>query len=353
MYLLDMDIEYRVIIGISAMILLFGSFLVSFISSQRKKLQYHKDLEALHEEQRQTLTNQNTLLEKKVEERTAELKEQKEALQHSLSELKLTQNQLVQREKMASLGELTAGIAHEIQNPLNFVNNFSEINTELLAEMKGHLSKETLSKDDNTQINNLVSNVSDNFEKIVQHGKRADAIVKSMLQHSRMNPGDNELTDVNQLCSEYIKLSYQGFRARNKLFNTQIETDFDQNLDKININAQSIARVVLNLLNNAFYSMDEKKKKLGETFKPVVVVRTIRESDHFIIRIRDNGVGIPEKIIDKIFNPFFTTKPSGQGTGLGLSLSYDIIKALGGELKVSSSEGEFAEFNMIVPIAHQ
>jgi two-component system, NtrC family, sensor kinase len=350
MYLLDLDIEYRVIIGISAMILLFGSFLVSFISSQRKKLQYHKDLETLHEEQKQILTSQNIVLEKKVQERTAELMQQKEALQQSLSELKWAQAQLVQREKMASLGELTAGIAHEIQNPLNFVNNFSEINTELLAEMKDHLSKENFSEDGHTQINNLVSNVTDNFEKIKQHGKRADAIVKGMLQHSRTSSGNKELTDINALCAEYIKLSYQGIRARDHSFNAAIQTDFDSGLQKINIIPQDIARVLLNLLNNAFFSVDEKKKKLGAGFDPEVTVSTRSENSKLIICIRDNGNGVPNKIRDKIFNPFFTTKPSGIGTGLGLSLSYDIIKAAGGEIKVESEEGKYAEFSIALPL---
>jgi two-component system NtrC family sensor kinase len=350
MYLLDLDIEYRVIIGISAMILLFGSFLVSFINSQRKKLQYHKDLETLHEEQKQILTSQNIILEKKVQERTAELMQQKEALQQSLSELKSAQAQLIQREKMASLGELTAGIAHEIQNPLNFVNNFSEINTELLAEMKDHLSKENFSEYGHTQINNLVSNVTDNFEKIVQHGKRADAIVKGMLQHSRNSSGNKELTDLNALCAEYIKLSYQGIRSRDHSFNAAIQTDFDSGLQKINIIPQDIARVLLNLLNNAFFSVDEKKKKLGAGFEPIVTVSTRSENSKLIIRIRDNGNGVPDKIRDKIFNPFFTTKPSGIGTGLGLSLSYDIIKAAGGEIKVESEQGKYAEFSIVLPM---
>jgi two-component system NtrC family sensor kinase len=353
MYLLDLNIEYRVIIGISAMVLLFGSFLISFISSQRKKLKYHKDLEALHEEQRQTLTNQNIILEQKVQQRTAELTLQKEVLQQSLSELKQAQAQLVQREKMASLGELTAGIAHEIQNPLNFVNNFSEINTELLAEMKDHLSKENFTEEGHTQINSLVNHVTDNFEKIKQHGKRADAIVKGMLQHSRMSTGTKESTDINLLCAEYIKLSYQGIRARDHSFNVDIQTDFDTSLPKMNIVPQEIARVILNLLNNAFYSVDEKKKKSGSEFVPSVFIGTGRDVDHLKIRIRDNGLGVPDKIKDKIFNPFFTTKPSGQGTGLGLSLSYDIIKAAGGELKLEAAEGEFAEFTIIIPIVKQ
>ncbi len=238
---------------------------------------------------------------------------QKEALQQSLSELKLAQAQLIQREKMASLGELTAGIAHEIQNPLNFVNNFSEINTELLAEMKDHLSKEKFSEEGHAQIDNLVSDVTDNFEKIKQHGKRADAIVKGMLQHSRNSTGNKELSDVNALCAEYIKLSYQGIRARDHSFNADIQTDFDTGLQKINIIPQDIARVLLNLLTNAFFSVDEKKKKLGVVFEPMVSVITHSENGKLVVRIRDNGNGVPDKIRDKIFNPFFTNKTLGAG----------------------------------------
>ena len=349
MFLIDLNIEYRVIIGISAMLLLFASFMISFIGSQRKKLKYHKDLEAMHEEQKQILTNQNIVLEKKVQERTAELMQQKETIQQSLSELKLAQAQLIQREKMASLGELTAGIAHEIQNPLNFVNNFSEINNELLSEMKDHLSKESLSEAGDKQINNLFLNVEQNLEKIIHHGKRADAIVKGMLQHARPSSGNRELTDINVLCTEFLTLAYQGFRARERSFSAVIQTDFDSGLDKIFINSQDIARVILNILNNAFYAVDEKKKKLGGSFEPIVFVSTRRENDNVTIRIRDNGNGVPEKILDKIFNPFFTTKPSGIGTGLGLSLSYDIMKAVGGELKVKTEEGNYAEFSILIP----
>ena len=350
MYLFDISIYYRVIIGIAAMVLLFSSFLVSFITSQRKKLQYHKDLQKLHEEQRQILTQQNQLLERKVQERTAELNHQKEALQQSLSELKLTQAQLIHREKMASLGELTAGIAHEIQNPLNFVNNFSEINTELLAEMRDHLSKEKLSAAGESQINNLTIDLTQNLEKIVQHGKRADSIVKGMLQHSHNSGGNREPTDMNDLCAEYLRLSYQGIRARDKSFQSAAQTHFAEGLPTVNIIQPDIGRVLLNLLNNAFYSVSEKKKRLGVGFESAVTVTTLRQDKNLIIRIHDNGLGITPKILDKIFQPFFTTKPTGQGTGLGLSLSYDIVKNAGGELKVDTQEGEWAEFTMILPV---
>lgn len=349
MHLPDINIEYRVFIGISAMVLLFGSFLVSFITSQRKKLQYHKDLQILHEEQKQILTEQNILLEKKVQERTAELTGQKEALQNSLSELKITQTQLIQREKMASLGELTAGIAHEIQNPLNFVNNFSEINVELVSEIKEFLSHEKLTELGETQISNLALDITRNLEKVILHGKRADGIVKSMLQHSRNSSGTKELTDMNALCEECLKLGYHGMQARDKIFHAITRTDFDISLEKIYIISQEIARVLLNIFNNAFYSVNEKKKKLGDTFEPTVLVSTLKENKKILIRIRDNGLGIPAKVFDKIFNPFFTTKPVGEGTGLGLSLSYDIIKAAGGELKAETKEGEFAEFTIVLP----
>ncbi|HMH32682.1 MAG TPA: ATP-binding protein [Puia sp.] len=345
----DINIQYRVIIGISAMVLLFSSFLISFIFSERKKLQYHKDLQTLHEQQKEILTQQNLILDKKVQERTAELVQQKEALQHSLSELKLAQSQLIQREKMASLGELTAGIAHEIQNPLNFVNNFSEINAELLAEMKDHLSREKLSSGGQEQIDTLSQDLSKNLEKIISHGKRADSIVKGMLQHARSSAGSQEPTDINALCAECIKLSYQGIRARDKSFNANTKTNFDPKLGKINIIPQEIARVLLNLLNNAFYAVDEKKKTKGVGFESAVFVETLAENGNLVIRIRDNGNGIPEKILDKIFHPFFTTKPAGQGTGLGLSLSYDIVKAAGGQLKVETREGEFTEFSLLLP----
>src|SRR6266542_4434899 len=329
MHLLAIDIEYRVIIGISAMVLLFTSFLIAFISSQRKKLQYHKNLHALHEEQQQALTQQNLLLEKRVEERTAELLHQKEALQKSLTELKSMQKQLIQSEKMASLGELTAGIAHEIQNPLNFVNNFSELNTELIGELEQEADKGNL---DDVKI--IAKDLKENEEKILHHGKRADAIVKGMLQHSRVNTGQKELTDINKLADEYLRLSYHGMRAKDKSFNATLQTDFDETIKKINIVPQDIGRVLLNLYNNAFYAVMPPNPLKGEHYEPTVTVCTKKVHDKVLISVKDNGVGIPQKVVDKIFQPFFTTKPTGQGTGLGLSLSYDIIKAHGGEIKV-------------------
>jgi two-component system NtrC family sensor kinase len=257
----------------------------------------------------------------------------------TLSDLKSTQSQLIQSEKMASLGELTAGIAHEIQNPLNFVNNFSEINTELVTEAESEIDNNNIG-----EAKSILNNIKENEQKINHHGKRADAIVKGMLQHSRPSAGIKEPTDINALADEYLRLSYHGFRAKDKTFSATMKTDFDHSLGKINIIPQDIGRVLLNLYNNAFYAVTEKKKQTGGPYDPVVSVTTKKENDKVIIVISDNGSGIPTKTLDKIFQPFFTTKPAGQGTGLGLSLSYDIIKAHGEEIRVETREGEGAEF---------
>ena len=251
------------------------------------------------------------------------------------NELKETQQQLIQKEKMASLGELTAGIAHEIQNPLNFVNNFSEVNKELLAEMR-----EEIKKGNYEEVNLLARDIEDNQEKINHHGKRADAIVKGMLQHSRSSSGVKELTDINALCDKYIHLCYHGLRVKDKSFKTTIKTDFDNNIGKINIIPQDIGRVILNLLTNAFYAVSaEALAKADGDYEPTVSVSTKNMGDKVEIKVRDNGNGIPQKVLDKIFQPFYTTKPTGQGTGLGLSLSYDIVKGHGGEIKVETKEG--------------
>ena len=264
-------------------------------------------------------------------------------LQTTLSNLKATQKQLIQSEKMASLGELTAGIAHEIQNPLNFVNNFSEVNNELIEEMNN--------ESDISEIKTLANDIKQNNEKIAFHGKRADAIVKGMLQHSRASSGKKEPTDINALADEYLRLSYHGMRAKDKNFNATLQTDFDATIGKINIVPQDIGRVLLNLFNNAFYAVNEKRKNREglETYKPTVLVKTKKINDKIEIKVSDNGIGIPQKIVDKIFQPFFTTKPTGQGTGLGLSLSYDIIKAHGGEIKVETKNGEGSDFIIELP----
>jgi signal transduction histidine kinase len=260
-------------------------------------------------------------------------------LESALANLKSTQSQLIQSEKMASLGELTAGIAHEIQNPLNFVNNFSDVNKELLTEMKDEMDKGNI--DDAKEIAN---DVIANEEKINHHGKRADAIVKGMLQHSRSSSGQKEPTNINALADEYLRLAYHGLRAKDKSFNATLQTDFDETVGNINIIPQDIGRVILNLITNAFYVVDEKKKSGIENYEPTVAVSTKKSGDKIFISVKDNGNGIPPKVLDKIFQPFFTTKPTGQGTGLGLSLSYDIVKAHGGELKVETKEGEGTTF---------
>ncbi|MEO6548975.1 MAG: ATP-binding protein [Ferruginibacter sp.] len=269
----------------------------------------------------------------------------KTKIEQAYTELKSTQQQLIQSEKMASLGELTAGIAHEIQNPLNFVNNFSEVSKELLDEMR-----EALGKGDTEEANEIMNDVIQNLEKINHHGKRADAIVKGMLQHSRSSSAVKESKDINALCDEYLRLSYHGLRAKDKSFNATMKTDFDNSIGNINIIPQDIGRVVLNLLTNAFYAVDEKKKSGTVNYEPTVSISTKKLADKMEIRVTDNGKGIPQKVLDKIFQPFFTTKPTGQGTGLGLSLSYDIIKAHGGELKVETKEAEGSTFIISLPV---
>jgi signal transduction histidine kinase len=246
---------------------------------------------------------------------------------------------------MASLGELTAGIAHEIQNPLNFVNNFSDVNSELIAEMEVELQNGNVE-----EAISIANDIKENEEKINHHGKRADAIVKGMLQHSRKSSGQKEPTDINALADEYLRLSYHGLRAKDKTFNADFKTDFDESIGKINIIPQDIGRVLLNLFNNAFYAVNEQKKSNLISYQPTVFVGTQECDGKIQITVRDNGNGIPQKIVDKIFQPFFTTKPTGEGTGLGLSLSYDIIKVHGGEIKVESKEGEGTDFIIQLPI---
>ena len=267
------------------------------------------------------------------------LKQQKTKVESTLQELTATQAQLIQSEKMASLGELTAGIAHEIQNPLNFVNNFSEVNNEILEELKAERLKPKAERDEQTE-DEIINAVIDNSEKINHHGKRADAIVKGMLQHSRSSSGVKKSTDINVLADEYLRLSYHGLRAKDKSFNAEIKVDFDKTIGKINIVPQDIGRVIMNLVTNAFYAVDEKKKSGIENYKPIVSISTKKLNDKIEIQVSDNGNGIPASVKEKIFQPFFTTKPTGEGTGLGLSLSYDIVKAHGGEIRLETKEGE-------------
>jgi len=272
-------------------------------------------------------------------------KKAKSEIEKAYTELKTTQTQLIQAEKMASLGELTAGIAHEIQNPLNFVNNFSEVNTELIDEMQGELRS-----GDNAGAIVLSNDIRANQEKILLHGKRADSIVKGMLMHSRASAGMKEPTNINHLADENLRLAYHGLRAKDKSFNVTMKTDFDPNINLVNIVPQDIGRVLLNLYNNAFYAVTEKGLQAGQDYVPTVEVSTKRAGNKLEIKVKDNGNGIPQEVLDKIFQPFFTTKPTGEGTGLGLSLSYDMIKAQGGEIRVNTKEGEFAEFSIQLSI---
>jgi signal transduction histidine kinase len=296
-----------------------------------------------------------------LQKQKQEIDNQKQRVETALEDLKSTQAQLIQSEKMASLGELTAGIAHEIQNPLNFVNNFSEVNDELIDELKEEADKGNIN-----EVKVIADDIKHNLEKINHHGKRADSIVKGMLQHSRASSGQKELTDINKLADEYLRLSYHGMRARDKNFNAEFKTDFDESIEKINVVPQDIGRVLLNLYNNAFYAVNEKSKNIGSLQPdqsssfvptvptvprvPTVTIVTKKLNNKVEIKVSDNGNGIPQNIVDKIFQPFFTTKPTGQGTGLGLSLAYDIIKAHSGELTVNTKEGEGSEFVIVLSV---
>ncbi len=326
-------------------------------NKQQKALEAERKKTHAEEEKNKFIAAKKDELELMVNERTSELLKQKEDLQHALTELRETQALLIQSEKMASLGELTAGIAHEIQNPLNFVNNFSEVNTELIEELKAESVKPKGERDEELEIE-ILNDIKQNLEKINHHGKRADAIVKGMLEHSRTSTGQKEPTDINALADEYLRLSYHGLRAKDKSFNAKMDTDFDNGIEKIDVVAADMGRVLLNLFNNAFYAVTERlgqaSRVIGaggrEThYGPTVSVSTKKIGQLVEIRVRDNGNGIPQNVIDKIFQPFFTTKPTGEGTGLGLSLSYDIVKAHGGEIKVESKEGEGAEFIVTLP----
>lgn len=301
------------------------------------------------------LVRDNRALELKIQQRTEEMVHQKEeieaqrdSLESAVNQLQNAQSQLVQTEKLASLGELTAGIAHEIQNPLNFVNNFAEVSMEMIEELKEEQEKEVRDHDLEQE---LIESLVLNLEKINHHGKRADAIVKNMLQHSRANTGERQLTDINALADEYMRLSYHGLRAKDKSFNSEMTSWPHASLPKANVISQDIGRVLLNIFNNAFYAVHQKKLQNPEGYKPEVQLITLYKRGAIEIRIRDNGIGIPASIKEKIMQPFFTTKPAGQGTGLGLSLSYDIIsKGHGGKLNIDSKEGEYTEFTIIIPV---
>jgi signal transduction histidine kinase len=342
-YSLDLFYEYDEMLT-SFLTLGAPVLLLIYISVRFKELFQEVSDEAekvlrVTEEKKKLLSQQNILLEVKVSERTNELNK-------SLEDLKSTQTQLIHSEKMASLGELTAGIAHEIQNPLNFVNNFSEVSSELIDEMEDEI------EEGNTEdVKEIASDLKQNLEKINHHGHRASDIVKGMLEHSRTGDGAKELTDINKLADEYLRLSYHGLRAKDKSFNADFTTDFDESLPQVKVVPQDIGRVLLNLINNAFQAVSSTDSgKVDKDYKPTVTVSTKKEGNKIEIRVKDNGSGIPDDIKDKIFQPFFTTKPTGQGTGLGLSMSYDIItKGHGGELKVESKEEEGTEFIIQLP----
>lgn len=338
--------SYSMQIGSALEALLLSMALANRINVYKKE-KSRAEQEALQslEKNKKLIEEQNIMLERKVAERTEALKKTNEELVLAMSNLKETQAQLVQREKMASLGELTAGIAHEIQNPLNFVNNFSEVSSELLDDLK-----EELAEGNTEAATGIADDLKANLQKILSHGRRADNIVRSMLAHSRQTPSVREPVALESIIEESLRLSYQAIRVSDKTFTPVIETHFDETLGKVDVVAQDMVRVLLNIFNNAFYAMREKKKQRGESYQPVLSVTTCKDESAAIITIRDNGTAIPPKLIDKIFQPFFTTKPSGEGTGLGLSLSYDIItKGHGGELRVENREGEGCMFTIVLP----
>jgi len=328
---MDEHEEYGAIAIVAAFIYVMGRWAAS-----RKQI-----------EQINIFTHRNAELDRMVAERTMELTRQKEELEKTLLQLQTTQEQLIQSEKLASLGELTAGIAHEIQNPLNFVNNFSEVSMELVDEMQ-----EELNKGDKDEAIAIAADLKENLEKIIHHGKRADGIVKGMLQHSRASSNVKEPTDINKLADEYFRLAYHGLRAKDKSFNAELETHFSEGLPLTKVVPQDMGRVLLNLFNNAFYAVHEKQKQDLPGYKPTVTVSTSVKNKQVIILVKDNGNGIPEAVKDKIMQPFFTTKPTGEGTGLGLSLSYDIVKkGHGGNIELITKEGEGSEFMIILPIS--
>jgi signal transduction histidine kinase len=269
-----------------------------------------------------------------------------------LHRLKETQDQLVVQEKMASLVALTPGIAHEIKNPLNFVTNFAELSAELLDDVRQTLEpvRPALRTEDAAYLEELIASLTSNLQKIREHGKRADSIVRGMLAHSRGVSGQRETADLNALIAEAVNLAYHGLRAQDSSFNIALENSYDQTIPPVSIVSQDLSRVILNIVNNAFYAAHQKKLKLGETFRPAVRITTRNAGDCIEIRIRDNGTGIPKDAVSKIFNPFFTTKPTGSGTGLGLSLSYQIVvDQHGGTIQVETQEGEFTEFAITLP----
>ncbi|AQG80895.1 ATP-binding protein [Spirosoma montaniterrae] len=343
--------DYDVYVGSAAGFAILWLFSFFFIANRQKKSAVKvEEQRRLELEELQKIEAKKQELEYLVSQRTAEITSQKEALEQALADLKATQNQLIHSEKMASLGELTAGIAHEIQNPLNFVNNFAEVSVELITELeeereKGDAGDKELEAD-------LLADLRQNLHKITQHGGRASSIVKGMLQHSRAGTGQREPTDLNALCDEYLRLAYHGLRAKDKSFNAQFSVDTDPSLGLVTVVPQDIGRVLLNLFTNAFYAVRERQKSqpASSSYQPRVSVSTRCQDGQAVIWVADNGTGIPESAIQKIFQPFFTTKPTGEGTGLGLSLAYDIVtKGHNGTLMVSSEENKGTTFTISLP----
>jgi two-component system NtrC family sensor kinase len=328
--------DYAEIFRLTSIVWLFAFGLSA--RNQIKNINKEKEL-------KEKILLENEVLEKLVQERTNEILQQKTQLETTLEELRQTQNQLIQQEKLASLGELTAGIAHEIQNPLNFVNNFSEVSTELLQELKEELAEVPEIAQE------ILEDLNQNLEKISYHGKRASGIVRNMLEHSRASTGERQSVNLNALAEEYLKLSFHGLRAKDKSFNSDFKLVPDESLPEIQVIPQDLGRVLLNLCNNAFYAVQKRASEKQEGYKPLVTVSVQKVNNKAKITVGDNGTGIPEDVISKIFQPFFTTKPTGQGTGLGLSLSYDIItKGHGGEITVNSKEGEGTQFIITLPL---
>jgi two-component system NtrC family sensor kinase len=316
--------------------------------SQKKRLAIEAQRRAEEAAEQQRIEAANQELEHLVAERTAAISQQTEDLREALSELKLTQAQLIQAEKMASLGELTAGIAHEIQNPLNFVNNFAEVSSELVQELTEERSR---TPRDMSLEADLLVDLKQNMQKITQHGQRAASIVRGMLEHSRVNTGERQPTNVNALADEYLRLAYHGLRAKDKSFNATLQTDFAPALPPVEAVGQDIGRVLLNLFTNAFYAVRQRQMTGEPGYVPTVSVRTELVDEQVVVHVNDNGTGIPETVKTKIFQPFFTTKPTGEGTGLGLSLAHDIItKGHGGTLSVESQEGQGTRFEVTLPL---
>ena len=325
---------------------LFSFFFIA--RGQKKQFEKEQALREEEEKAKRLIEAQNAQLEHLVAERTAALTNQAEELRAALTELRTTQAQLIQSEKMASLGELTAGIAHEIQNPLNFVNNFAEVSAELVTELEEERDK----RDRDLELEaDLLADLKQNLQKIHQHGGRAASIVRGMLEHSRASSGERVPTDLNQLADEYLRLAYHGLRAKDKTFNATLKPEFDPALPPVEVIAQDLGRVLLNLLTNAFYAVKKRQEQGEAGYAPTVSVSTKRVGAEVEIRVRDNGTGMPESVQAKIFQPFFTTKPTGEGTGLGLSLSYDIVtQGHGGTLTVDSREGQGTEFLISLPV---